>query len=272
MWALENSNAQCWEPNKVPLQSMEPFTLQRPFAMTQNTCGGILGIIFLLMIVLCTLYLMATEYISAQRSKGEILLFRRGQVPNLQLIDEKEARSTARPPLFLDEKITEAGSKPSIHTDRDVARITWDSLDYDVKVKGGRRQILNDVEGWIKPGTLTALMGASGAGKTKLLNVLADRTSTGIVSGDKSTLDGHRNNSFARKIGYAQQQDFHLETSTVREALTFRANLRQCKTCAMADRLAWVEEIIETLDMKMFADAIIGIPSEGLIRLSHIVI
>lgn len=230
-----------------------------------------LGIIFLLMTILCTLYLMATEYISAQRSKGEILVFRRGQVSKLQLEDEEEARNTVRLPFVVNEKRTETSSKTSIHTDRDVARIFWNSLNYEVKVKGGHRQILNDIEGWIKPGTLTALMGASGAGKTTLLNVLANRTSTGIISGEKSTLGGHHNDSFARKIGYAQQQDFHLATSTVREALSFSAILRQSKTHAMTDRLAWVEEVIETLDMELFADAVIGIPGEGLIRLSYMV-
>jgi ATP-binding cassette subfamily G (WHITE) protein 2 (SNQ2) len=36
---------------------------------------------------------------------------------------------------------------------------------YTVKVPGGERQLLNDVDGYCKPGQLTALMGASGAGK-----------------------------------------------------------------------------------------------------------
>ena len=36
------------------------------------------GIIIAMMIVFCTVHLLAAEYIPAQRSKGEILLFRRG--------------------------------------------------------------------------------------------------------------------------------------------------------------------------------------------------
>lgn len=219
--ALENGNVQCWEQGSFTVDGSIYIT--KTFRFDPERMWRNLGIIFLLMAILCTLHLMATEYISAQRSKGEILIFRRGRVPILQLTDEEEeARSIARLPLFLNENITKTSSKPSIHTDRDVASVTWDLLNYDVKVKDGRRQILNDVEGWIKPGSLTALMGASGAGKTTLLNVLANRKSTGIVSGDISTLGGHRKSSFARKIGYAQQQNLHLATSTVREALTFQ--------------------------------------------------
>ena len=41
-------------------------------------------------------------------------------------------------------------------------------------------------------------------------------------------VDGReRDASFQRKTGYVQQQDLHLSTSTVREALNFSAFLRQ---------------------------------------------
>lgn len=41
---------------------------------------------------------------------------------------------------------------------------TWEALNYTVPVPGGTRRLLHDVYGFVKPGTLTALMGASGAG------------------------------------------------------------------------------------------------------------
>lgn len=41
---------------------------------------------------------------------------------------------------------------------------TWENLNYHVPVPGGTRRLLHDVYGYVKPGTLTALMGASGAG------------------------------------------------------------------------------------------------------------
>lgn len=39
---------------------------------------------------------------------------------------------------------------------------TWAGLNYTVPIKGGQKQLLNDIWGYVKPGSLTALMGASG--------------------------------------------------------------------------------------------------------------
>jgi ABC-type multidrug transport system ATPase subunit len=108
------------------------------------------------------------------------------------------------------------------------------------------------------------VQGASGAGKTTLLDVLANRVTMGVVSGDM-LVEGHqRDSSFQRKTGYVQQQDLHLETSTVRESLTFSALLRQSKNTPHSDKLAYVEEVIKLLDMQDFAEAVVGIPGEGL--------
>lgn len=41
---------------------------------------------------------------------------------------------------------------------------TWENVNYHVPVPGGVRRLLHDVYGYVKPGTMTALMGASGAG------------------------------------------------------------------------------------------------------------
>ena len=50
---------------------------------------------------------------------------------------------------------------------------TWRNVVYDISIKGEPRRLLDHVSGWVKPGTLTALMGVSGAGKTTLLDALA---------------------------------------------------------------------------------------------------
>lgn len=61
---------------------------------------------------------------------------------------------------------------------------TWENLTYTVPVPGGKKQLLDNVFGYVKPGTLTALMGSSGAGKTTLLDVLASRKTIGVIGGD----------------------------------------------------------------------------------------
>ncbi len=44
--------------------------------------------------------------------------------------------------------------------------------------------LLRGVSGYFEPGTMTALMGASGAGKTTLMDVLAGRKNTGKIKGE----------------------------------------------------------------------------------------
>jgi ABC-type multidrug transport system ATPase subunit len=88
--------------------------------------------------------------------------------------------------------------------------------------------------------------------------------STSQVITGEMLVDGRpRDGSFQRKTGYVQQQDLHLETSTVREALNFSALLRQPAHTSRADKLAYVAEVIKILDMDTYAEAVVGVPGEG---------
>lgn len=106
--------------------------------------------------------------------------------------------------------------------------------------------------------------GVSGAGKTTLLDVLAQRVSIGVVTGSMLVNGKGVNTSFQRKTGYVQQQDLHLETTTVREALRFSALLRQPKSVTKKEKLEFVEDVIQMLGMNDFAEAVVGQPGEGL--------
>jgi len=141
---------------------------------------------------------------------------------------------------------------------------TWRDVTYDITIKGEPRRLLDHISGWVKPGTLTALMGVSGAGKTTLLDALAQRTTMGVITGDMLVNGRPLDLSFQRKTGYVQQQDLHLETTTVREALQFSANLRQPKTVPQQEKDDFVEDVIKMLNMEDFAEAIVGSPGEGL--------
>jgi ABC-type multidrug transport system ATPase subunit len=108
------------------------------------------------------------------------------------------------------------------------------------------------------------LQGVSGAGKTTLLDVLASRVTMGVISGEMLVDGNLRDESFQRKTGYVTQQDLHLHTSTVREALRFSALLRQPASYTKQEKLAYVDTVINLLGMEEYADAIIGVPGEGL--------
>ncbi|KAI9367540.1 ABC-2 type transporter-domain-containing protein [Aspergillus egyptiacus] len=222
------------------------------------------GIILAFMFFFLAAYIICSEIVRAKPSKGEILVFPRGKIPAFAKEvrrDEEDATSKTSEsrPQLADEGEAHVGA-----ISEQTAIFHWQDVCYDIKVKGENRRILNHVDGWVKPGTLTALMGVTGAGKTSLLDVLADRVTMGVVTGEM-LVDGRlRDDSFQRKTGYVQQQDLHLETSTVREALIFSAMLRQPAKIPQDEKVAYVEEVIKMLGMEEYAEAVVGVLGEGL--------
>lgn len=220
------------------------------------------GILWAFMIALMMVYLVATEYITSKKSKGEVLVFRRGHkfaVPKSKSHDDLESADPGRSVVAQNNN-----SDDIAIIERQTAIFQWEDVCYDITINGEPRRILDHVDGWVKPGTLTALMGVSGAGKTTLLDCLATRTTMGVITG-QMLVDGRpRDDSFQRKTGYAQQQDLHLSTSTVREALTFSAVLRQPAHVPREEKVQYVEEVIKLLEMTEYADAVVGVPGEGL--------
>lgn len=218
------------------------------------------GILWVFLIGLMFIYLAATEVITAKKSKGEVLVFRRGH----KSLKSKPADDLESAPPGRNVAAAKDNSDDIAIIERQTAIFQWRNVCYDIKIKKEDRRILDHVDGWVKPGTLTALMGVSGAGKTTLLDCLATRTTMGVITGEMLVDGKPRDESFQRKTGYAQQQDLHLSTSTVREALTFSALLRQPAHVSRQEKIDYVEEVIKLLEMTEYADAVVGVPGEGL--------
>lgn len=221
------------------------------------------GIIIAFAVFNHIVYFLATEYITAKKSKGEVLVFRRNHLPQTTGKGDIEA-STTEPNIITEKKPVDRSVGDDGVIQASTSVFHWSNVCYDIKIKGEPRRILDNVDGWVKPGTLTALMGVSGAGKTTLLDCLADRTSMGVITGDMLVDGKIRDASFQRKTGYVQQQDLHLETSTVREALEFSALLRQPASTPRNEKLAYVDEVIKLLDMQEYSGAVVGVLGEGL--------
>lgn len=222
-------------------------------------------------------YLFLCEYNEGAKQKGEILVFPRTIVKRMKkrgVLTEKNANDPEnvgeRSDLSSDRKMLQESSEEESDTYGEIglskseAIFHWRNLCYEVQIKAETRRILNNVDGWVKPGTLTALMGASGAGKTTLLDCLAERVTMGVITGDILVNGIPRDKSFPRSIGYCQQQDLHLKTATVRESLRFSAYLRQPAEVSIEEKNRYVEEVIKILEMEKYADAVVGVAGEGL--------
>lgn len=65
-------------------------------------------------------------------------------------------------------------------------------------------------------------------------------------------------------MGYVQQQDIHLSSQTVREALQMTARLRRSQDVPIEEKDAYVETVIGMLELEDLAEALIGTPGAGL--------
>nr|AAL91496.1 ABC transporter AbcG10 [Dictyostelium discoideum] len=182
-------------------------------------------------------------------------VYKRGKAPKIN-DDEEERQQNAM--------VENATSKMKDTLKMRESCFTWNHIHYTVQLNGKDLLLLNDVEGWIKPGQMTALMGSSGAGKTTLLDVLAKRKTMGTVTG-KCLLNGKELNiDFERITGYVEQMDVHNPGLTVREALRFSAKLRQEPTVSLQDKYEYVEQVLEMMEMKHLGDALIGSLETGI--------
>ncbi|KAJ5827574.1 hypothetical protein N7447_004337 [Penicillium robsamsonii] len=218
------------------------------------------GILIVFLVSFHVLYLVLAELVPGTVSAPKTLSFLPGYIAgNLSPPDEE----TGQQPKVSKELSTSNSQSCRLLPNQEKI-LTWQGLCYDVPVKGGTKRLLDDVSGWVKPGTLTALMGMSGAGKTTLLDVLSQRATLGVVTGEMLVNGTALNTSICRKTGYVEQNDLHCETATIREALRFSAALRQPRSVSMEEKYAFVEEVIQMLGMEDFAEAIVGNTGEGL--------
>ncbi|GBF90608.1 ABC transporter G family member protein [Raphidocelis subcapitata] len=120
-------------------------------------------------------------------------------------------------------------------------------------------ELLKGITGYVEPGQLMALMGGSGAGKTTLADVLCGRKTVGEVRGD-IFVNGHPKDqaTWARVVGYVEQQDIHTAATTVLEALWFSARLRLPPCVPDALVRAHVVEVLDTVDLGPQTHALVG--------------
>lgn len=128
----------------------------------------------------------------------------------------------------------------------------------DGGIESKTKTILHDVSANMPRGTLTAIIGGSGSGKTTMLNTMAERLTSGrLTITGTTTFNGKRGINSIRSA-YVMQQDVLLPTLTVRETLQYSADLRLPPPTTEEERKKVVEEVILELGLKECADTRIG--------------
>ncbi|KAF9352414.1 hypothetical protein BGX34_012170 [Mortierella sp. NVP85] len=129
----------------------------------------------------------------------------------------------------------------------------------DMSYTVGGKEVLTQVSGVVKPGQVMAIMGASGAGKTSLLDILARRHKSGTVRGNiyvnGRTVSHHE---YKRVVGYVDQEDTLMSTLTVYETILYSALLRLPRDMSFDAKRFRVMETMSELGILGIKDMRIG--------------
>jgi ABC-type glutathione transport system ATPase component len=120
------------------------------------------------------------------------------------------------------------------------------------------KTILDNISVELSSGSLTAIIGGSGSGKTSLLNQMSGRMKGNRLSSTGRTLFNGNEDASTIRSALVIQQDLLLPTLTVRETLMYAAQLRLPPSISQDERKQLVEEVILELSLKEAADTRIG--------------
>jgi ABC-type multidrug transport system ATPase subunit/pSer/pThr/pTyr-binding forkhead associated (FHA) protein len=114
----------------------------------------------------------------------------------------------------------------------------------------GGKQLLDDISLIARPGTLTAIIGGSGAGKTTLARLIAGYAcpTSGSVTFEGHDIHGEYA-SLRSRIGMVPQDDVVHRQLTVNQALGYAAELRLPPDTSKADRDRVVSQVLAELEL-----------------------
>lgn len=145
--------------------------------------------------------------------------------------------------------ILDAPEKPPAGTR--TAQLTGDIEVRDVSMVYGERSVLKHISFRIKPGTKTAIIGPTAAGKSQLLCVLTGllAPSAGAVLYDGQPLPDYEPKNFHEQVGFVFQDSLMFNTS-VRENIAFTSGVAE-RDLERAVTTAELTEFIESLPNKL---------------------
>ena len=122
------------------------------------------------------------------------------------------------------------------------------------------KTILNGMSGVVSPGQFLAIIGASGSGKTSLLNCLANHyspTSGNVWANGRPLSENDRH-----AIAYIAQEDHLMPTSTVFDTLNLSAQLRLPRSWSYERKTARVEELLQVFRLDKHRETLVGSADE----------
>lgn len=112
------------------------------------------GILIAFFVSFHVIYLFLTELVPGTASAPKTLSFLPGHIPAKLSPDDVEAGHRSEVP----KELLKSDSQSRLLLPKQENIFSWQGLCYDIPVKGGTKRLLDDVSGWVKPGTFTALM------------------------------------------------------------------------------------------------------------------
>lgn len=119
--------------------------------------------------------------------------------------------------------------------------------------------VLSEITGSVKSGEIMAIIGASGAGKSSLLDILAKKAKTGSIGG-QILVNGKEVKSidYKRMVGFVDQEDILMSTLTVYETVLYSALLRLPNEMSFEDKKLRTLETLLELGILGIRDSRIG--------------
>lgn len=148
--------------------------IEEAFSYSRSHLWRNFGFLWAFFIFFVSLTALGMEMMKPNAGGGAITVFKRGQVPKRleksietggrKGVDEESGHTGEMPASASGEKDEKNGHDGN--TMKQVAKnetvFTFQNVNYTIPYEGGERKLLQDVQGFVRPGKLTALMGASG--------------------------------------------------------------------------------------------------------------
>ncbi|KAI9919868.1 hypothetical protein PsorP6_015825 [Peronosclerospora sorghi] len=248
-WALRSNMLSEFSSNRYTAEQSK--SLLESFSITQGT-----GYIWFGVIVLAAYYFLFTtfnglalHYIRYEQYKGVTVKTMTDKTEDEDNVYVKVTTPGA------EGKAANGGGLPFTPSNLCVK-----DLEYFVTLPSGEeKQLLRGITAHFEPGRMVALMGATGAGKTTFMDVIAGRKTGGRIVGDIMVNGEPKNTAnFSRITAYCEQMDIHSEAASILEALVFSAKLRLPPTFTEDQRMNLVHETLELLELSSISGEMIG--------------